>query len=293
MQKLSLLFSLVVLSFVSCQSPKESAQEPDRWGGLTLYTVRNEMQAEPDSTLQEVADIGYKYIEEAAGYKDGKFFGMTPSQFDSKMKELGFKQVSSHQGGISLDNADQVIADVKAAGFEYLVVPIPPMGHFRYYPETQSMGMSDSVEVVTDILNTIGEKCSAAGLKMLYHNHDFEFVENANGIVPIDYFLENTDPEHVNFQLDLFWITKAGADPLEYFERYPGRFKMWHVKDMDDQGRFAPVGSGNIDFSEILAQKEKSGMKYYVVEQDMTFDGMKPLDAIRISYTGLEKFGFE
>jgi sugar phosphate isomerase/epimerase len=152
--------------------------------------------------------------------------------------------------------------------------------------------MSEEVEEVTNIINAIGEKCKAAGISLLYHNHDFEFKPNKSGIVPIDYFLENTDPETVNFQLDLYWITKAGADPLAYFEKYPGRFKMWHVKDMDEQGRFAPVGTGTIDFKRILARKEQSGMEYYIVEQDRTFDGMQPLEAIEISHENLKEIGF-
>ncbi|MBT8291066.1 MAG: sugar phosphate isomerase/epimerase, partial [Muriicola sp.] len=119
------------------------------------------------------------------------------------------------------------------------------------------------------------------------------FMEDEDGVVPIDYMLENTDPEYVNFQMDLFWVTKAGADPVAYFEKYHGRFKAWHVKDMDEQGRFAPVGKGSIDFKRILAQKELSGMEYYFVEQDMTFDGLKPLDAIQISHNALKEIGFE
>ena len=185
-----------------------------------------------------------------------------------------------------------MIADTKAAGFKYFVIPVPPMGHFSFDPETRTLNMSDDVEEITRIINVIGEKCKAAGLELLYHNHAFEFETNANGIVPMDYFLEHTDPETVNFQMDLYWVTKAGVDPLDYFEKYPGRFKIWHVKDMDDQGRFAPVGTGTIDFQRILAQKETSGMEYYIVEQDMTFDGMEPMDAIRISYGNLEGIGY-
>ncbi len=93
--------------------------------------------------------------------------------------------------------------------------------------------------------------------------------------------------------MDLYWVTKAGADPVAYFEKYPGRFILWHVKDMDKQGRFAPVGEGTIDFARILAKKELSGMKYYIVEQDMTFDGMQAMQAVEISHKGLKKFGFK
>ena len=105
--------------------------------------------------------------------------------------------------------------------------------------------------------------------------------------------MENTDPAYVNFQVDLYWVVKAGADPIAYMEKYPGRYTVWHIKDMDDQGRFAPVGTGTIDFAKILKKKEVAGMKYYIVEQDRTFDDMKPLEAIEISHEGLKKFGFK
>lgn len=94
-------------------------------------------------------------------------------------------------------------------------------------------------------------------------------------------------------QMDLYWMTKAGADPITYLEKYPGRFKTWYVKDMDEQGRFAPVGKGSIDFERILAQKELSGMQHYFVEQDMTFDGLDLLEAIKISKAGIEEIGFK
>ena len=283
---------------ISCSAPsstenqtEEAVADNNRYGGATLYTVRDQMSKNPDSTLQVIADIGYAYIEEAVGYSGGKFYGWTPAEFKERMTSKGLTPVSTHQGGITLTNADTVIADVKAAGFKYLVIPVPPMGHFRFNMETRSMYMSDSVEVVADILNKIGKKCKEAGLELLYHNHDFEFKPNTNGIVPMDYFLENTDPEFVNFQMDLFWVTRAEADPLAYFEKYPGRFKAWHVKDMDTEGKFAPVGRGTINFGKILAQKEKAGMEFYIVEQDMTFD-LNPLEAIRISHAGLKEFGF-
>ena len=267
-----------------------SAQE--KFGGLALYTVRNAMGSDAKTTLQAVADAGYKNIE-AAGYADGKFYNMSPTDFKKYLDELGLNPISTHQGSVTLDNADAMMADVKASGFEYFVIPVPPMGLFKVDPDTRTMGMTGGASNLAEILDTLGEKCKAAGLKLLYHNHDFEFIKDADGIVPIDYLLEHCNPENVNFQMDLYWVTKAGADPVAYFEKYPGRFKIWHVKDMDDQGRFAPVGNGQIDFARILANKKLSGMKYYMVEQDMTFDDMKPLEAIKISHEGLKKFGFE
>ncbi len=261
-------------------------------GGLALYTVRDDMGSDAKATLKAVADAGYKYIE-SAGYADGKFYNMTPADFKKYLKEVGLKPISTHQGSVTLDNADAMIADVKAAGFKYFVIPVPPMGLFKFDQETRTMGMTGGAANLANIINTLGKKCKAAGLQLLYHNHDFEFKKDTDGIVTIDYLLEHCDPKYVNFQMDLYWVTKAGADPVSYFKQYPGRFKIWHVKDMDNQGRFAPVGKGEIDFTKILAHKKLSGMKYYMVEQDMTFDGMKPLEAIKISHEGLKEIGFK
>ncbi|MRX66286.1 TIM barrel protein [Maribacter sp. RZ05] len=266
-----------------------NAQE--KFGGLALYTVRDAMGEDAKETLKAVADAGYENIE-AAGYSDGKFYNMTPLEFKAFVKELGLNPISTHQGSVTLDNADAMMADVKAAGFKYFVVPVPPMGLFKVDKETRTMGMSGGAENLANILTTLGKKAKKAGLKLLYHNHDFEYKKDADGIIPIDYLLENCDPKYVNFQMDLYWVTKAGADPVAYFNKYPKRFKIWHVKDMDDQGRFAPVGNGHIDFARILANKKLSGMKYYMVEQDKTFN-MEPLEAIKVSHEGLQKIGFK
>lgn len=264
----------------------------NQMGGLALYTVRDDMGTNAKATLQVVAETGYKNIE-AAGYKDGQYYGMSPKEFKAYVKQLGLKPISTHQSDVTLENMNTMFADAKAAGFKYFVVPIPPMGLFTYDGATQTLGMTGTVENLAKIIDEMGEKAHKAGLKLLYHNHDFEFKKNDKGIVPIDYLLENCNPKYVNFQMDLFWVTKAGADPMAYFKKYPKRFKIWHVKDMDEQGRFAPVGKGTIDFKKILAQKNLSGMKYYMVEQDRTFDDMKPLDAIKISHDGIKEIGFK
>ncbi|HDZ13892.1 hypothetical protein LCGC14_0851480 [marine sediment metagenome] len=280
------------LAFVLLASISFVTNAQNNFGGLALYTVRDDMGTNAKATLQAVADAGYKNIE-AAGYEDGKFYNMSPKDFKNLLKELKLKPISTHQGSVTMENAEEMMADVKAAGFSYFVIPVPPMGLFKFDQESRTMSMSGGAENLAEILNSLGEKANAAGLKLLYHNHDFEFKKDVDGIVTIDYLLENCDSKFVNFQMDLYWVTKAGADPVAYFEKYPGRFKIWHVKDMDDKGRFAPVGKGTIDFARILAEKKKSGMKYYMVEQDQTFDGMKPLEAINISHKGLKKIGFK
>lgn len=299
----SIIALAISVALVSCKEKTNKSKEAEvtnnpvavaeeNFGGLALYTVRDAMGENPKETLKKVAALGYKNIE-AAGYEDGKFYGMDPVEFKTYLYELGLNPVSTHQGSVTLDNADSMIADVKAAGFKYFVVPVPPMGMFKFNPDTRELSMEGTARELAEILTVLGNKCNEAGLELLYHNHDFELLENEEGEVVLDYLLVNCDPEDVNFQMDLYWMTKAGADPVSYFENYPGRFKSWHVKDMDDQGRFAPVGKGTIDFERILAHKEASGMDYYFVEQDMTFDGLEPLEAIEISHEGIKSIGFE
>lgn len=307
MTNLSKLFPLFMLalacSLVACdntpqegeatenETTEEMEMTSEAFGGLALYTLRDTMSKAPREVLKEVADLGYAYIE-AAGYADGKFYGMEPAAFKSYLDEIGLVPKSTHHGDVTLENADEMIAAAKAAGFEYFVIPVPPAGHFKFDPDTQTLTMSEDLEEVMRIINGIAEKCAAAGLKCLYHNHNFEFEANSKGVVPMDYFIENSDPANLNFQMDLYWVTKAGADPIAYFNKAPGRFKSWHVKDMDAEGRFAPVGEGSIDFATILAQKDKAGMVYYLVEQDQTFNET-PMEAIAISHEGLGAIGFK
>ena len=280
-----ILFTLFVLYSVLF------AQAQDRFGGAMLYTVRDDMKVNPQATIEAVAALGYAYVE-LAGYSDGKFYGMEPTEFKALLAKHELAAVSSHQGTVNMDNADQMIADVKAAGIKYFVIPVPPMGMFTYDGATQSMGMKGGVEALASILTTFGKKCAEAGISLLYHNHDFEFIPNEKGEIIMDYLLENTYPEYVNFQLDLYWITKAKADPFAYFKKYPGRFKSFHVKDMDEEGKFSPVGQGTIDFSSILKEKDKAGMQYYFVEQDRTFNGMQPIEALEVSKGNLKRLGF-
>ena len=289
------LFLGLSLGIFSCGPATETSttetEISTNFGGLALYTVRDSMASNPKATLKAVADAGYAYVE-SADYAEGKFYGMTPAEFKSTLDSLGLTAISAHMGMVTLENADQLIADVKAAGITYFVIPVPPMGMFTVDPATNTLGMKGTSDELVTIMNTIGEKCHKAGLKLLYHNHDFEFMPLADGTIIEDVLLEKCNPEWVNFQMDLYWVTKANANALTYFEKYPGRFKAWHVKDMDQEGKFAPVGTGTIDFKSILAQKEKSGMEFYLVEQDQTF-GLGPMEAIKISHKGLVDLGFK
>lgn len=280
------LYFILMLSSFSC-----SKTESKKLGGINLYTFREQLKIAPKETLKQISDIGYKYIEDA-GYSNGKFYGMEPVEFKNYLKQLGLTSISSHQGGITYENADKIIKDVKTIGSKYLVIPIPPMGYFTVDEKSNALGMTCDAKTLANILNTLGEKCKNNGLQLLYHNHDFEFRKDKNGIIPYDYLLENTNPDFVNFEIDVYWTAKMKVNPTQYFEKYPNRFKAWHLKDIDDLGRFAPVGTGSIDFTSLCSKKELSGMQYYFIEQDETYNDMSPFEAATISLKTIKEIGY-
>ena len=211
---------------------------------------------------------------------------MAPADFKQFMDSIDLKPMSSHHGSMTYENADKEIADAVAAGFDFVVIPVPPMGMYTYDFETRSMGMKGSPEELVTFLNTVGKKAEKAGLELLYHNHDFEFKPNEEGVVLADYILENTDPRYVNFQLDLFWATYAETDIEAFIKRHPNRIKAFHVKDMDSERNMTPVGKGTIDFASIFKHQKTAGLEFFVAEQDFTGD-LDPMDAIVLSYQGL------
>ena len=284
----SAVFTMTLFTFIANVNAQSTGKP---FGGLALYTVRDSMMKDARATLAKVAQAGYVNVE-SAGYNNGKFYNLSPTEFKALLDELHLTPISAHQGSVTFENADKQIADLKEAGFKYFVIPVPPMGTFSYDAVNKRMGMKGGAKALAETLNILGKKCKDAGLELLYHNHDFEFNKDEEGNVVLDYLLEHCDKSIVNFQMDLYWVTKAGQDPVDYFKRYPGRFKIWHVKDMDDQGRFAPVGKGHIDFKRVLAEKKLSGMQYYYVEQDACFNET-PLEAIVISHKGLANIGFK
>ncbi|MCR9228884.1 MAG: sugar phosphate isomerase/epimerase [Flavobacteriaceae bacterium] len=280
------LLAIIVCTLLT----KVSSQE--KFGGLALYTLRDAMGSDVEATLQKVSAAGYNYVE-AAGYSDGKFYGVEPAEFKKMLKSKGLQPISTHQRVMDMAETDAMISAVKEAGFKYFVVPSPPRSLVDVNRETRTMKMKGSLDDFADFLTELGKKCEKEGIQLLYHNHDMELRPNTDGVKPLDYLLQNTDPKYVNFQMDLFWMTRANEDPVAYFEKYPGRFKSWHVKDMDQKDRFAPVGQGKIDFGRILKDGKKSGMQYFFVEQDRVFDDLDPLEAIKISHKGLKDFGFD
>ncbi len=226
--------------------------------GIQLYTIREMVNKDFEGTLKILSEIGYNSVE-AAGYNDGKYYGFEPQDYAKICKDYGILPLSSHSS-INIENAEKVIENTAKAGMNYLV--LPSIGNEK----RQTL---DDYRQMADEFNLIGEKCKNSGLKFGYHNHAYEF-DKLNDQVPYDVLLQRTEPELCFMQIDLYWMVYGGYDPVDYFNRYPGRFDLWHVKDMDktEQRGSTEIGQGIIDFPELFEQKEKSGMKFYFVEQE-------------------------
>ncbi|MBH8557266.1 sugar phosphate isomerase/epimerase family protein [Hymenobacter negativus] len=241
--------------------------------GLQLYTVRDAMAKDPAGTLARLAEMGYNSLEGATYTGSQKFYGMTPQAFAALLKQNGLIMPSSHYRlgeeqmngapamGTMLHEWDRAVDDAAAAGVKYMVC--------AYLSEAER-GNLDHYKYVADQLHKAGERCQKAGIQLCYHNHDFEFVAQ-NGKLPYDLLLA-TDPKLVKMELDLYWATKAGHDPLTLFKQHPGRFPLWHVKDMNKAAphSFTEVGNGSIDFKKIFAHANEAGLQYFFVEQDIT-----------------------
>ena len=254
--------------------------------GLQLYTLRDAMAKDPDGTLKRVADIGYKQVE-SFGYSDGKFFGKTPKDYLAKLNELGLKAPSGHYTtgkvvkgkGTLTDGWERAVEDAAAIGQKYMVCA------FLFPPERTKL---DDYKQFAELFNKSAEVCRAGGIQFAYHNHDFEF-QSLDGQVPYDLLLKETDPKLVKMELDLYWASFAKQDPVALFKKHPGRFPLWHVKDMakTPEREFAEVGTGSIDFQRIFDARKTAGLTNYFVEQDIC--KRPPLEAIAISYKNVQK----
>lgn len=250
--------------------------------GLQLYTVRDQMKADFDATLAKVAAIGYKEVE-FAGY-----FGRTPQQVRVAIDKNGLASPACHvdYDVLAPNKWPAQIESAKVIGQGYIVNP--------WIPENLRK-TDDDWKRAADTFNRAGEESKKAGIQFAYHNHWFEFLP-VNGKRPYDTLLTLCDKDLVKMELDLCWITVGGGDPLKYFDRYPGRFPLVHVKDMkklppvtaaggqnfgDELKDMTEVGGGIIDWKKIFAHSEEAGIQHYIVEHDKP---AKPFDSIKTSY---------
>jgi sugar phosphate isomerase/epimerase len=251
--------------------------------GLQLYTVRDQLDQDVAGTIKQLGAIGYQDAEIYSLY------GKTPAEFTNILKNNGLTASSGHYMLPDVKtNWQKHIDDAQALGLQYMV-------HAILQPEDRKS--FDDYKRLAELFNKAAEQTHKAGIQFCYHNHNFEFKKYGD-TTAYDYLLKALDPELVKFEMDCFWVTHAGQDPVAYFRKHPGRFPLLHIKDLKDNpaptqefdakmGLFAPVGSGTVDWKRIFAAAPTGGMKHYYVEQD--YCEQPPLEAVKMSYDYLHK----
>jgi len=266
--------------------------------GVQLYTVRTAIAQDFDGTLAKVAGVGYKEVELAGFALDNgevRYFGKTPQELRTALDHHGLVAVSTHVNykSLSAENFPKVLEASHVLGHQYIINP---------WIDEEVRKQPDGWKSVVETFNRAGEASKKAGFQFGYHNHWFEFLP-VDGRLPYDFLLQQCDPKLVKMEMDLCWITAAGADPVKYFNDYPGRFPLVHVKDLKkppqittggaqnfgDTVDLTAVGSGIIDWKRIFSHDGKAGIKIYIVEHDQPQD---PIENIRASYEYLEKLRF-
>lgn len=242
------------------------AAAPAKVVGLQLYSLRAQLPTDVAGTIAKVAKAGYKEVETYGYSLKDKYWGLDPKAFKTLLSNNGLTAPSGHYGMdhfISTGNADELKSYIEAAntiGSSYIVVP---------YLGDNLRKTEDDWKKVAARLNEASAICKASGLGLGYHNHNFEFVKYGE-TTGYDILLKETDPKAVKFEMDIYWVVRSGNDPIKLFTDHPGRFPMWHVKDMDkvDNTINTEVGSGKIDFKAIYKGAKLAGLKHLIVEQE-------------------------
>jgi len=263
---------------------------PGKVIGLQLYTLRNQLPKDLEGTLKKVAEIGYKNVE-GYDYKNRLILSKTPVEFRKIVEDLGMKLPSMHvvtelttsESRVSImDQWKTTVEDMASIDVKYVVYAI--------IAEAERKTLDD-YKKWAERFNQFGEICKQAGSQYIYHNHDFEF-KSFDGQMGYDILLKNTDPDLVKFEIDLYWITKAGQDPVAYIEKNPGRFELYHIKDMENSPSktFTEVGQGTVNFERVFKVREIAGMKLFFVEQDLT--KIDRFESIKMSFDYLNNADF-
>jgi sugar phosphate isomerase/epimerase len=262
-----------VMPLQFCAAPKkeeasESASSKLSAFGIQLYSVKEDMALDPVATIRALAGFGYKQLEGFDGGK-GILWGMQPAEFKALMTELGIEMVASHCN--VFENLEAQAQQAAEVGIKYLICPW--IGPQKSLDEYRAMAKE---------FNQIGEKLKSFGLKFAYHNHDYTFVD-LEGQLPQDLLMNETDPALVDFELDIYWAHVANVKPSDYLAKYPGRFRLCHVKDAepgtgDPHQRGVLLGQGEIPYAELIKQSKDLGMEYFIVEQER-FPTGTPMEA--------------
>ena len=242
--------------------------------GVQLYSFRNEMAEDAIATLKQIASLGFKEIETARSQK-GHYYGLSPTEMKSVCNDLNMNLKSGH---VHLDDKwQQTMEEAVESGQEYLICSSMP-----------SKGQNeDNYKKVAEEFNKAGEACKKLNLKFGYHNHEYEFETESNQVL-YDVLLSNTEADLVHMELDLGWVIVAGKDPLDYFKKYPGRFPLWHLKDMDmNKKESTEFGKGGLDIPTMMTHKKASGVKHIFIEQEEY--SINPLESMKHNMAYLNK----
>jgi sugar phosphate isomerase/epimerase len=267
--------------------------------GIQLYTVKDQLKDDFDGTLKQVAADGYQVVETAG------FFGKTPAQVKTSFDNAGLKCPSIHiqlEGGI-----EEALKYATVLGSKYVIAsvvfakPAPAKFDMKTFTDMINNQTFDDYKIMAEKCNQMGEQAKKAGVQFGYHNHNFEFRKYPQGI-GYDEMLRVSDPSLVKMELDCGWMVAAGHDPVEYMNKYPGRYKMLHVKDfkagskpstgLDESAMPKPaeLGRGAIDYKPIFAAAKKAGIEWYFIEQEPPYEDMPVMEAIKVDYDFLHKW---
>jgi len=228
--------------------------------GIQVYSIKEELKKDLVESLKKLSEIGYDYLE-LFSYKEGKLFNKSIEEMKIILADLGLIAISSHVDISNLrNNWNKTVDDAAALGQKYIVCP---------FLDPSERTTISNYQKIAELFNKSAEVSRKSDIQFAYHNHAFEFDET-EGVIPMEVLLQETDKDLVKFQLDIYWINKAGHNHIEYFKKYSGRFPLWHVKDMDNtsKGLTTDIGTGVIDWAEAFRYTDISGMKYFFVEQE-------------------------
>lgn len=268
--------------------------------GIQLWSVRDFMEKDPKGTLKALGGYGYNIIESFQG-KQGVFWGMSPKEYNTYLSDHNMKSLSAHcNSQYALDpklrdEFKKLVDDSSEIGLKYLVNPY--LGFLK---------TADDFKKATDGFNELGEICDKNGIQYCYHNHAYSFFE-VDGIIPQDIMMKGTEGGTVGFEMDIYWVVAAGADPEEWLKKYPNRFVLSHVKDRYKEDRLMQIkeeegaekyadingscvlGVGQIDFHKVLLTAKENGMKKYIVEHER-YDDMTSMEAVEKDATYMKQF---
>jgi len=259
-----------LLSAAIMAAPKLFAARPERVVGLQLYSLRDQIPKDVKGAIEKVAAAGYKEVEPFGYSKANGFWGLDAKAFSELLKANGLTTPSGHFGMDQFfvhdktDDLDSYIEAANQTGMSYVIVPSI---------NGEVLKSADQFKMVADKMNKAAEYCKKSGLTLGYHNHNFEW-KPVDGTTFYDVLLKETDPALVHMEMDIYWVVRAGQDPVKLIEAHPGRYALCHLKDMDktNSNLNTEVGKGSIDFKTILSHAKKAGLKHFIVEQENYID---------------------